>query len=97
MDVELRRDVNAAGRLVEQENPRGAGDRAREHRFLLIAAAQPPDVLPLPRRPEANTAAKGEGFGALGGPVEEDAETGEPAEMRQSDVERYVLRQKKPL
>ena len=97
MDVELRRDVNAARWLVEQENPRGARNRAREHRFLLVAATQPPDVLARPRRPEANAAAQCPGLGALGGPVQEDAETGEPAKMRQGDVERYVMRKKKPL
>ena len=97
MDVEFRRDVNAARRLVEQQNPRGAGNRAREHRFLLIAAAQPPDVLARPRRPEANAAAKARVLARSAGRFEEDAETGEPAEMRQSDVERYVMRQKKPL
>ena len=43
IDRRLGADIDAAGRLVEDEDPAGQDQPAAQHAFLLIAAAQPPD------------------------------------------------------
>ena len=66
MDIEFGGDVDAAGRLVKQENARRPGHRAREHDLLLIAAAKPPDALARSCGPQAHTPANGCRLGELG-------------------------------
>jgi hypothetical protein len=45
VDRRLGANVDAAGRLVENENPSGQDQSAAEHAFLLVAAAEAPDRL----------------------------------------------------
>src|SRR5271166_2380651 len=97
MDVEFCRDVDAAGRLVEQENARPACDGAGEHDFLLVAAAEPPNLLAGPGRAQPHAPSQSGGLGALRGAVEEYPQTTEPRQMRQRDIVGDRLRQQEAL
>ena len=61
VDVEFRGDVDAAGRLVEQQDPWAPRDRAGEHHLLLVAAAEAPDPLARTGRPESHAPAERRG------------------------------------
>ena len=86
VDVELRGDVDAARRLVEEEHHRLAGKGAGEDDLLLIAAAQLAAALAGTAGAQTHLAAAGGGKRPLAPSRQEGAGETEAAKMRQRDV-----------
>ena len=73
IDVEFCPYIDAARRLVEKQYARIAGDRSREHHFLLVAARKRAHLLMDARRSESDAPPRLGGARALGAAVEEKA------------------------
>ena len=96
VDLGLRGDVDAAGRLVEDEDLRLRVEPLREHRLLLVAAGQALDGRVERRRADRELLAepfRGRTFGAA---VEQPQPVHVVAERREGHVRRDRLRQREP-
>ncbi len=85
VDLGLRADVDADGRLVEQQHARLPPERARQHHLLLVAAAERPDRRVDRRRRDREALDRLGGEALLGRRVDQ-----QPAERAQVG-ERHVL------
>ena len=93
VNFEFGADVDAAGGLVEQYEPRLRHQRLAEHDFLLVAAGQAADArlqagrLDPERREEMPVA------DVFRGAIDATRGTREPAQTRERQVEAHLLRQ----
>ena len=85
VDLAARADVDAAGRLVEQQHPAVAQQPPGQHHLLLVAAGEGADRTRDTGRAYVERLRPLQRGRALGRPVEEPG-AGEPAEARHGDV-----------
>ena len=96
VDLRLARDVDAAGRLVEQQHVGLLVDDAREGDLLLVAARERAHRLARPAHADVELAGALGGLLALAGRVE-DAAAGAGREARERDVVGHGQRQRQAL